>query len=72
MNKKGAQAMINWLDQNQSQFTAMADQIWRTPELAWKEFQSSRLQADYLENEGFSITWDIGEEISPRWMNTSS
>jgi len=57
---KPAQTVLNWLDQNQSQFTAMADQIWRTPELAWKEFQASRLQADYLENQGFSITWDVG------------
>ncbi|MCP4622440.1 MAG: amidohydrolase, partial [bacterium] len=57
---KPAQTVLNWLDQNQSQFTEMADQIWRTPELAWKEFQASRLQADYLEKQGFSITWDIG------------
>ncbi len=38
----------------------MADQIWRTPEVAYQEFKSSRLQADYLEKEGFSITWDVG------------
>ncbi|MGD9099867.1 MAG: amidohydrolase [Anaerolineae bacterium] len=62
---ESAQAVINWLDQNQVQFTAMGDQIWRTPELAWREFQASRLQADYLENEGFSITRDVGD------MNTA-
>lgn len=55
-----AQEVIKWLDQNQSIFIEMANQIWRTPELAWKEFKSSRLQADYLETEGFSITWNIG------------
>jgi len=58
---ESAQVVINWLDQNQSQFIEMADQIWRIPELAWKEFKSSRLQADFLENEGFSITWNIGD-----------
>ena len=58
---KSTQIVVNWLDQNQSQFIEMADQIWRTPELAWKEFKSSRLQADYLENEGFSITWNVGD-----------
>ena len=58
---KSTQIVANWLDQNQSQFIEMADQIWRTPELAWKEFKSSRLQADYLENEGFSITWNVGD-----------
>jgi aminobenzoyl-glutamate utilization protein B len=62
---KSTQAVINWLDQNQAQFAAMADQIWRAPELAWREFKASRLQADYLENEGFSITWDVGD------MNTA-
>jgi len=58
---ESAQEVIDWLDQNQSMFIEMADQIWRTPELAWKEFKSSRLQADYLEKEGFSITWNIGD-----------
>ncbi len=57
---ESAQEVLDWLDQNQSVFIEMADQIWRTPELAWKEFKSSRLQADCLETEGFSITWNIG------------
>ncbi len=57
---KSLQSIINWLDENQKFFTAMADQIWRTPEVAWQEFKSSRLQADYLENKGFTITWNIG------------
>jgi aminobenzoyl-glutamate utilization protein B len=57
---ESAQSIVNWLDQNQAQFTAMADEIWRNPEVAWKEFQASRLQADYLEKEGFSITRDVG------------
>ena len=59
-SSKSAKEVINWLDQKQSQFTDMADQIWSTPELALKEFKSSHLQADFLENEGFSITWDVG------------
>lgn len=52
--------IIHWLDKNQSPFIEMADQIWQTPEIAWREFKSSRLQADYLEKQGFTITWDIG------------
>jgi aminobenzoyl-glutamate utilization protein B len=59
--RESAQQVIDWLDQNRSIFIEMADQIWHNPELAWKEFKSSRLQADYLEKEGFSITWDIGD-----------
>lgn len=52
--------IINWLDQYQSTFIEMADEIWRNPEIAWQEFKSSRLQADYLEKEGFTITWNVG------------
>ncbi len=55
------QYVIDWLDQNQSRFNEMADEIWRNPEIGWKEFLASRLQADYLQSEGFSITWNIGE-----------
>jgi aminobenzoyl-glutamate utilization protein B len=57
---ESAQVVIDWLDQNQSPFVEMANQIWESPELAWQEFKSSRLQAELLENEGFSITWDVG------------
>ncbi|MFN2195840.1 MAG: amidohydrolase, partial [Anaerolineales bacterium] len=59
MDQKSVQEIINWLENNRLAFTAMADQIWCTPEVAWHEFESSRLQADFLEKEGFSITWDI-------------
>jgi len=54
------QTPIDWLNQHRTQFIDMADEIWRTPELAWKEVKSSKLQADYLEREGFSITWEVG------------
>jgi len=57
---ESSQTVFDWIDQNQTQFTAMSDQIWATPELAYQEFRSSRIQADYLEKEGFTITWDIG------------
>jgi aminobenzoyl-glutamate utilization protein B len=54
------QTLLHWLDQNQSHFITMADHIWHKPELAWREFTASRLQADYLEKEGFRIQWDAG------------
>jgi aminobenzoyl-glutamate utilization protein B len=60
MDKQSAQEIIQWLDENQAVFTDMSDQIWQTPEIAYQEFKSSRLQADYLEKEGFSITWEVG------------
>lgn len=54
------QTMIHWLDQNQPQFIAIADQIWHSPELGWREFKASRLQAALLDKEGFSIHWEVG------------
>lgn len=52
--------VISWLDKNQKIFTDITDEIWKDPEVAYKEFKASKLQADYLEKEGFKITWDIG------------
>ncbi len=54
------QAALEWLEENQADFNAMADQIWATPELAFQEFVSSKIQADYLEQAGFEITWHVG------------
>jgi aminobenzoyl-glutamate utilization protein B len=49
-----------WLEANQAQFIQMSDEIWANPEVKWKEFKSSRLQADYMEEAGFEVTWDSG------------
>ena len=57
----------DWLDSHQSHFTAMADEIWANPEIRFEEFRASKLQADYLEEAGFAITWDIGD-ISTAFM----
>jgi len=56
------QAVMGWLEENKSDFIQMADQIWENPELAWQEFKASRLQASYLEEHGFEITWEIGKQ----------
>ena len=42
---ESARVVTDWLDHNQLRFVEMADHIWRTPELAWKEFEASHLQA---------------------------
>ncbi|MCJ7623363.1 MAG: amidohydrolase [Anaerolineaceae bacterium] len=57
---KTKQDILQWLDDNQVRFTKISDKIWENPEIALKEFKSSRLQADFLETEGFRITWDLG------------
>ncbi len=56
---KAKQDIINYLNQNMSQYTDMADQIWENPEVKWEEFFASQLQANFLENEGFSVTRDV-------------
>jgi len=57
---KTKQDVIHWLQENQSRFTKVSDEIWANPEVAFQEFKASRLQADFLQAEGFRITWDIG------------
>ena len=37
----------------------MADRIWEKPEIKWEEFFASRLQATFLEEDGFSVTRDV-------------
>jgi aminobenzoyl-glutamate utilization protein B len=61
MSIEEKQEMLEWLEENSPRFTKISDEIWENPELAWKEFIASRLQADFLEKEGFTITWDIGD-----------
>ncbi len=57
---RSKQDIADWLDEHQIRFTAMADEIWDNPELQFLEFKASKLQADFLESEGFRISWDIG------------
>lgn len=54
------QDIADWLDEHETRFTRMSDEIWDNPELQFLEFKASKLQADFLAAEGFQITWDIG------------
>jgi aminobenzoyl-glutamate utilization protein B len=58
MNTK--QDLIDWIENNRSEFTSISDEIWANPEIAFHEFKASKIQADYLESKGFKVTWDIG------------
>ncbi len=57
---KPNKTILAWLDRNQSHFVAMADEIWEHPEIKFEEFRASKLQADFLEEAEFAVTWDIG------------
>ncbi len=52
--------VIQWLEDKKTDFTQMADRIWEFAEISHREFKSSRLQAEYLEKEGFRIQWGTG------------
>ena len=43
----------------EQQFTSISDQIWEFAEPRYQEFQSSALQADFLEQEGFTVTRNL-------------
>ncbi len=60
-NTKSKDQIIKYLEKNSSHFIKMSDDIWENPELAWKEYKASKLQADYLEKEGFTITWNVAD-----------
>ena len=44
----------------EQQFTSISDQIWEFAEPRYQEFHSSALQADFLEQEGFTVTQNLG------------
>ena len=58
---KTRKEIIEWLEDNKDQFINMANNIWNYAEISHREFKSSKLQADFLENEGFKINWNIAD-----------
>ena len=46
--------------QFEQQFEAISDQIWDFAETRYQEYRSSALQADFLEQEGFTVTRNLG------------
>ena len=54
------QELTEWIEDNRTDFFDMADRIWEYAEISHREFRSSRLQASYLEAQGFQIEWEIG------------
>ena len=44
----------------EQQFISISDQIWEFAEPRYQEFRSSALQADFLEQEGFTVTRNLG------------
>ena len=53
--------IVEWLEERQGRFIAMADQIWDNPELALAEYKACKLQSDDLAADGFAITRNVGD-----------
>lgn len=64
--EKDFRAEIGALVQDRKQaYTAMSDRIWGFAEPRFQEYDSSRLQQEYLKARGFSIRADLaGEETA--------
>lgn len=52
---KNKQAIINSVESHQSEMINLSDQIWESAEVAFEEYKSSKLLADYAEANGFKV-----------------
>lgn len=52
-NKK---SICRFVDENCKDFEAISDSIWDYAELGYKEFKSTKIQLDYMKQQGFEIT----------------
>lgn len=48
-----------WFQENEGELSAIADAIFRHPEISLQERESSRCLADFLKRRGFSISWGL-------------
>ena len=53
--------IADWIDAHSAELTEASDYIWAHPELAYKEYISSKYLAEYLEKNGFEITENLDE-----------
>ncbi len=59
INMSNTEKVWSLIDQDAAAFESMSDQIWGFAEFRFQEFKSSKLQKEYLKNEGFTITEKI-------------
>lgn len=55
------QAVLNSVGKHQEELIQLSDQIWGFAELAMREKQSSKVLADYAEQQGFRVTRNVAE-----------
>ncbi|KKK37372.1 amidohydrolase [Mesobacillus campisalis] len=57
MNK---QSILEWLESKDEEYTRMAEEIWKNPQVAYEERFASELQMTHLADRGFRIWENIG------------
>ena len=60
MQKVDAQEIIRYIDTHSGRFIEAMDRIWQTPELYFREMESTRTLASLFEGSGFTVTWGAG------------
>ncbi|MEJ7838629.1 MAG: amidohydrolase, partial [Thermomicrobiales bacterium] len=53
--------VVEWLEERQHRFVAMANEIWDHPEVALRETHAATLQANDLAQDGFTVTTGLGD-----------
>lgn len=53
--------LADWLEERQERFITMSNTIWENPEVALAETKACALQAEFMENEGFKVTRNVGD-----------
>ena len=51
--------ITTWVDTNREDLIETANEIFKHPEISLEEKVSSKILADYLEKQGFTVTWGI-------------
>lgn len=54
------QAIVDWVESNKKDLTALSDEIWGYAELGLVEHQSSKAQIEFLKKHGFEIKSGVG------------
>lgn len=67
--------IASWIDEHTEELIQAADYLFAHPELAYKEFLSSKYLAEYLERNGFKVTYhtaNIETAFTAVWRNNGN
>lgn len=53
--------VFDWFDKNEEKVIGVSKEIWDNPEVMWTEFKSSKLLADWLEENGFTVERGVAD-----------